>query len=155
VIRSGSIALLTAALALPLTVTACGGGYDASKASAATTVGVASTGGLGEILVDSQGRTLYLFEKDAGTTSACSGACAIDWPPVTTAGKPTVGDGLSASSVGTTTRSDGRTQITYNGHPLYLFRGDLVAGDAYGQGLNSFGAPWYVVSPAGNEITAS
>jgi predicted lipoprotein with Yx(FWY)xxD motif len=156
VIRSRPIALLTAALALALSVTACGGGYDDSgNAGPATTVGVASAGGLGEILVDSQGRTLYLFEKDAGTTSACSGDCAIDWPPVTTAGRPTVGDGLSASRVGTTTRSDGRTQITYNGHPLYLFRGDLVAGDAYGQGLNSFGAAWYVVSPAGSEITAS
>jgi predicted lipoprotein with Yx(FWY)xxD motif len=121
----------------------------------ATTVDVASTRGLGKILVDSQGRTLYLFKADTGTTSACSGDCAIDWPPVTTAGKATVGGDLSTSKVGTTKRSDGTTQITYNGHPLYLFEGDHGAGDANGQGLNAFGGAWYVLSPAGNEITGS
>ena len=105
--------------------------------------------------MDSQGRTIYLFEKDAGTTSACSGACALDRPPVTARGRPTVGGGLSASKVGTTRRSDGTTQITYNGHPLYLFVGDHGPGHANGEGLNAFGAPWYVVSPAGNHITCS
>jgi predicted lipoprotein with Yx(FWY)xxD motif len=111
--------------------------------------------GLGTILVDSQGRTIYLFQKDTGTKSACSGDCAVDWPPVTTTGKATVGGGLSTSKVGTTKRPDGTTQITYNGHPLYLFEGDHGAGDANGQGLNAFGAAWYGLSPAGNEITGS
>jgi predicted lipoprotein with Yx(FWY)xxD motif len=163
-IRSRPIALLIAALVLPpaaLTVTACGGDDDSGKTMArpasmsATTVAVASTRGLGKILVDSQGRTIYLFEKDTGTISACARDCAIDWPPVTTAGKPTVGGGLSTSKVGTSKRSDGKTQITYNGHPLYRFEGDGGAGDANGQGLNAFGAAWYVLSPAGNQITAS
>jgi predicted lipoprotein with Yx(FWY)xxD motif len=161
VIRSRSLALLTAALAAALTVTACGGDDSgnttpgAAKTRPATTVAVAGGGNLGDILVDSRGRTIYLFEKDAGTTSACSGDCAIDWPPVTTTGKPTVAGGLSASKVGTTRRSDGTIQITYNRHPLYLFKGDHGSGDANGEGLNAFGAPWYVVSPAGNQITGT
>jgi predicted lipoprotein with Yx(FWY)xxD motif len=163
-IRSRPIAVLIAALALPLaalTVTACGGDHDSGKtmtgpaSRSATTVAVASTSGLGTILVDSQGRTIYLFQKDTGTKSACSGDCAVDWPPVTTTGKATVGGGLSTSKVGTTKRPDGTTQITYNGHPLYLFEGDHGAGDANGQGLNAFGAAWYGLSPAGNEITGS
>ena len=160
------IALLSAALAT-LTVAACGGGnHDSGKTPTvgvktppgnrqAASVAIASSGGLGNILVDSQGQTIYLFKKDHGTKSACSGNCAVAWPPVTTTGKPTVGGGLSASRVGTTSRSNGETQITYNGHPLYRFQGDHGVGDANGQGLNAFGANWYVVSPAGNQITSS
>jgi predicted lipoprotein with Yx(FWY)xxD motif len=116
------------------------------------TVGVAKTG-LGKILVDSHGRTLYLFKQDTGTKSTCFGECASDWPPLRANGKPTVGRGLTASKVGTTARSDGEPEVTYNGHPLYLFAGDKKAGDTNGQGLTAFGAPWYVVSPAGNQIT--
>jgi predicted lipoprotein with Yx(FWY)xxD motif len=104
--------------------------------------------------VDSQGRTLYLFAKDTGTKSTCFGGCASAWPPVQVSAKPTAGGGVNASSLGTTPRSDGPSQVTYHGHPLYRYAGDQKAGDANGQGLNGFGAIWYALSPAGNQITA-
>lgn len=161
------ITLLAAVLAVPLaalSVAACGGSGNSDATAAAgppktpdgtaATIGVASTS-LGNVLVDSQGRTIYLFQKDSGTKSACSGACAVAWPPVRTSAKPTVGSGLTASKVGTTPRSDGKPQVTYNGHPLYLFQNDQTAGDANGQGVNAFGAAWYVMSPAGDAITTS
>ena len=122
------------------------------RARQSATVGAANTG-LGQILVDSNGRTVYLFKKDNGTKSACSGACADAWPPVRADGKPTVGAGADASQVGTTKRSDGKPQVTYNGHPLYLYQGDQKPGDTTGQGSTGFGAPWYVLSPAGTEVT--
>jgi predicted lipoprotein with Yx(FWY)xxD motif len=118
------------------------------------TVSVANTG-LGKILVDSQGKTLYLFAKDTGTKSTCSGGCATAWPPLRASGKPTAGGGAQASLLGTTPRSDGKPQVTYNGHPLYGFQGDSTPGDTTGQGNPGFGAPWYVLSPAGNEITTT
>jgi predicted lipoprotein with Yx(FWY)xxD motif len=109
--------------------------------------------GLGTILVDSQGRTLYLFKKDSGTTSACTGACAGAWPPLRANGKPTVGSGVSASKIGTTARSDGKPQVTYNGHPLYLFVKDTKPGDTNGQGVTAFGAGWFALTAAGNQAS--
>jgi predicted lipoprotein with Yx(FWY)xxD motif len=120
----------------------------------AATVNVANSG-LGQILVDPQGRTLYLFQADTGTTSACSGACATAWPPLRATGQPTVGGGANASLVGTTARSDGNPQVTYNGHPLYSFIQDKKPGDTTGQGLTAFGGGWFVLSPAGNQIAGS
>jgi predicted lipoprotein with Yx(FWY)xxD motif len=165
--RRKPINLLAVALAVPLaalSVAACGGSSNDNATAApaapktadakATTIGEANTG-LGKILVDSQGRTIYLFQKDSGTKSTCSGACAVAWPPVRTSGKPTVGSGLTAAKVATTPRSDGKPQVTYNGHPLYLFQEDQNPGDTNGQGINGFGAPWYVMSPAGDAITTS
>jgi predicted lipoprotein with Yx(FWY)xxD motif len=96
--------------------------------------------------------TLYLFEKDTGMKSTCNGACATFWPPVTTEGAAKVGSGLDAGKLGTTARTDGETEVTYNGHPLYYYAGDKQPGDTTGQGLNAFGALWYVVSPAGREV---
>ncbi len=161
--RTRLIALLPSAAAVPLmalAVAACGGG--GSNATAATppktthttlaTVSLANTG-LGSLLVDSTGRTLYLFEADSGTKSACSGACAAAWPPLLAHGKPTVGSGLNASLIGTAKRSNGSEQVTYNGHPLYLFVKDTATGQTTGQGLTAFGAPWYVLSAAGDAIT--
>lgn len=155
--------LLRATLAIvALTVAACGSGDNGAGTPAAppktadgkpAAIGVEQNG-LGTILVDSQGRTLYLFEKDSGDKSACSGACAVEWPPVRADSKPTVGSGLTASKIGTTPRSDGKPQVTYNDHPLYLFAADQNAGDTTGQGVNAFGANWFVVSSAGDEITA-
>ena len=107
---------------------------------------------LGKILVDGKGRTLYLFEADKGTASACDGACASAWPPLATAGKPTAGPGVAASDLGTTKRGDGTTGVTYNGHPLYRFSGDSAPGQTTGQGIDGFGAEWYVLSAAGNAI---
>jgi predicted lipoprotein with Yx(FWY)xxD motif len=112
----------------------------------------AQTTSLGRILVDGKGMTLYLFENDTSTTSTCNGPCASFWPPTTTEGAPQAGSGVKASKLGTTKRSDGTTQVTYNGHPLYYYEGDNAPGETAGQGMNVFGALWYVVSPAGNEI---
>jgi predicted lipoprotein with Yx(FWY)xxD motif len=108
---------------------------------------------LGRILVNSQGRTLYLFKKDARGKSRCAGACAKFWPPLRASGKPTAGRGLSASKLGTIKRSDGKPQVTYNGHPLYTFQQDTRAGQTNGQGLTAFGASWFTLSPAGNQIS--
>lgn len=117
-----------------------------------TTIGVGSTR-LGQVLVDGQGRTLYLFLADKGTQSACnSSACVQYWPPVLTTGVPQAVAGVNASLLGTTTRQDGTTEVTYAGHPLYYFITDKKAGDVTGQGVNAFGAPWYVVSPSGMQI---
>ena len=126
-----------------------------SKQRSRPTVEVRSSA-LGKILVDSRGRTLYLFEKDKGTKSSCFGKCAVNWPPLRTSSrKPAVGSGVSSSKVGTTKRPDGKRQVTYKGHPLYLFVGDKKAGDTNGENLDAFGAEWYVLSPAGNQITAA
>jgi predicted lipoprotein with Yx(FWY)xxD motif len=119
----------------------------ASSAGGAAVVGV-GTVALGQILVGANGRTLYLFSSDTGTQSTCTGACAQTWPPFTTSGAPTVGSGATQSLLGTTTRSDGTVQVTYNGHPLYYFASDAKAGDTTGEGVNGF----QVVSPAGNKI---
>jgi predicted lipoprotein with Yx(FWY)xxD motif len=116
------------------------------------TVGVANEN-VGKILVDTQGRTLYLFERDSGSKSACTGACAAEWPPLRATGKPTVGSGANASLVATSARSDGKPQVTYNGHPLYSFSADQKTGDTNGQGVNAFGGLWYVLSSSGDEIT--
>jgi predicted lipoprotein with Yx(FWY)xxD motif len=156
-LAGGAALLLTA-----LVVAGCGGGSSASGSPAPptttdgrpATIGVANVG-LGKILVDSQGHTLYLFQKDMGTTSACTGACASNWPPLRANGKPTLGSGANASLVGTTMRSDGKPQVTYNGHPLYLFEGDKKRGDTKGEGVNAFGGGWFALSPAGNQVSAS
>jgi len=107
---------------------------------------------LGRILVDSKGITLYDFVKDKGTTSVCYGACAALWPPLLTQGKPLAGTGVRPSLLGTTRRKDGKLEVTYGGHPLYYFVTDRKPGQTTGQGVNQFGGPWWVLSPAGKEI---
>lgn len=116
-----------------------------------TTLRVAGTR-LGKVIVNSSGRTVYLFAADKGTTSVCYGSCAQYWPPVLTTGAPQAGSGVNAALLGTTRRTDGTTQVTYAGHPLYYFVTDKKAGDVTGQGINGFGGPWYVVSPSGMQI---
>ena len=113
-----------------------------------TTLNVATTS-LGQILIDAEGRTLYLFLKDTGTTSTCDGQCATTWPALIATGTPTGGLGVEASKIGTSMRSDGGTQVTYNGHPLYTFSGDTAPGNTNGQGV---GGNWFVVSPQGDAI---
>ena len=155
---AGGAVLLLAALA----VAGCGGSGNNSSAPSSppkTASGVAATvsvenAGLGNILVSSKGRTLYMFSKDSGTTSSCTGACAVNWPPLRASGKPTVGNGATASMISTTARSDGKPQVTYNGHPLYLFKGDSKPGDTNGEGLTAFGGSWFAVSPSGNQVSA-
>jgi predicted lipoprotein with Yx(FWY)xxD motif len=160
------LTMLAGAALVPLTALAlasCGGSNDDNATAAGpppktssgkpATVGVESSS-LGKILEDAQGRTLYLFQADKGTKSACFGPCATNWPPLRSA-NPTVGSGANASMIGTTKRSDGQAQVTYNGHPLYTFKGDSSAGDTSGQGIKAFGGLWYVVSPAGQQVTGS
>jgi predicted lipoprotein with Yx(FWY)xxD motif len=141
-----------------LAVAACGGSTSTASSSpsapaaATATVSVAMSAKLGQILVDGNGRTLYLFEADKGSSSTCYGACASYWPPLLTSGAPMAGAGVNAPLLGTTKRSDGTTEVTYSGHPLYYVVTDHNPGDATGQAVNNFGAAWYVVGPDGNSI---
>jgi predicted lipoprotein with Yx(FWY)xxD motif len=96
--------------------------------------------------------TVYLFEKDTGGASTCSGACAGVWPPVTTQGTPQTSGAVDAAKLGTIKRADGTTQVTYDGHPLYFFAKDQDDGDTYGEGVDGFGAEWYMLAPSGNKI---
>jgi predicted lipoprotein with Yx(FWY)xxD motif len=141
-----------------LVVAACGGssgglygGSTAAKPSGKGAVALASTK-LGKVLVDGKGRTLYLFEADKGTVSACAGACASAWPPLTTSGKPAAGAGVLAAKLGTAKRPDGTTGVTYAGHPLYTYAGDGAPGQTTGEGLTDYGAPWYALSAAGKTV---
>jgi predicted lipoprotein with Yx(FWY)xxD motif len=122
-----------------------------STKSGGPTVAVAKTR-IGRILVDSKGITLYDFVTDKGGVSGCYGACAALWPPLITKGKPHAGPGVRASLLGTTKRKDGKLEVTYNHHPLYYFVTDRKPGQTTGQGVNQFGGPWWVLSPAGKEI---
>jgi predicted lipoprotein with Yx(FWY)xxD motif len=122
-----------------------------SGGGAAAVVSAASAPKLGRILVDSKGFTLYDFHKDKGTVSACYGACASVWPPLTTEGAPQSGEGAMASKLGTTKRKDGTVQVTYAGHPLYTYTADTKPGDAKGNDFSSYGAQWYALLPSGEE----
>jgi predicted lipoprotein with Yx(FWY)xxD motif len=154
------IIIVTALAVVALAVAACGsssssarygGGSTASKPSGKGAVALKSTK-LGKVLVDGNGRTLYLFEADKGTMSACDGACASAWPPLTSSGKPTAGAGVIASKLGTAKRADGTTGVTYDGHPLYTYAGDGAPGQTAGEGLTDYGAPWYALSAAGTTV---
>ena len=128
---------------------------SASTATAAPTVPATvstTTGPLGPYLTGGNGRTLYLFGRDTGTTSTCAGTCAVNWPPLLTKGAPKTAGQAQPAKLGTTARSGGTTQVTYAGHPLYLFIGDTGPGQTKGQGVNAFGGLWYIVSPAGSAI---
>lgn len=160
-----AVILPLAAVAVIAVVVAAGGGstsggdsngsaYGATRATPKPTVGTVKTlrTKLGRILVDARGRTLYLFEKDKGAMSSCDGACASVWPPLTSGGKAKAGPGVTAVKLGVTKRIDGRTEVTYGGHPLYTYAGDQKPGDVQGQGLDQFGAEWYVLAPSGDKI---
>jgi predicted lipoprotein with Yx(FWY)xxD motif len=157
--------LLAAAAALSLFFAACGdddddpaeqattqddGGDTSTSAAAAGDgdVAVAETD-LGNVLVDAEGNTLYMFEQDSGGTSSCEGGCAEQWPPLETDGEPTAGDGADAALLGTTDRSDGTTQVTYDDLPLYTYAPDGGPGDTTGQGV---GGVWWVVAPTGEPV---
>ena len=142
-----TIGAVTAALSLTF-----GLSVASASSSSATTVATANST-LGRILVDSHGRTLYLFARDKNGKSACSGACAAYWPPLTASGKPHAIAGAKASLLGTARRADGRLQVTYRHHPLYRYAGDASSGQTNGQGLDDSGGKWWVLSPAGNKIT--
>jgi predicted lipoprotein with Yx(FWY)xxD motif len=142
--RLASVAAVLAVLALTATAlaaTAPGSQVKTRKVS-----------GLGTILVDSKGKTLYLFMKDKKDKSSCSGACAANWPPYLTTAKPKAGPGAKQSLLGTTKRSNGKLQVTYNHHPLYWFKFDKKAGQTKGENVDAFGGEWYVVSPKGVKV---
>lgn len=151
----GRVRFLIIAATFPLVVAACangddtGGAADEPDESAPATVAVEDSE-FGEIVVDSEGRTLYVFLVDEGTESTCYDDCETNWPPLTVEGDPT-GDGVDASLLGTTEREDGSAQVTLDGHPLYYFAADETAEDVNGQGVSDV---WYVVSPEGEAITA-
>lgn len=111
------------------------------------------TTGLGAILVNSKGHALYMFAKDKNGKSACTGTCAKYWPPAIAKGEPTAGAGIKLSLLGTARRSDGRRQVTYNRHPLYVFALDKRAGQTNGQGSTAFGARWWALSVTGRPVT--
>lgn len=132
----------------------------AATTTPASTTGVAVTvkhaSKLGTILAaGSKKLTVYMFEGDKGASSSCSGACTSVWPPVTTSGGPSASGAASSADLGTIIRSDGTTQVTYKGHPLYFFAKDKDSGDAYGQGIKGFGADWYVIAPSGSKVDHS
>jgi predicted lipoprotein with Yx(FWY)xxD motif len=158
---------LGAAAILPLAAAACGssgsygpGATAASPAAAAVTsakkpaLAVRKTS-LGRVLVDAKGRTLYQFGADTKNKSNCDGSCATNWPPAASPKKPKVGSGVSQRKLKVITRSDGKKQLSYAGHPLYRFVGDSKPGDVKGQGINAFGGVWYVVAPSGAAVTSS
>jgi predicted lipoprotein with Yx(FWY)xxD motif len=121
-----------------------------TTAGGAATIDVAKNAQLDQILTDSNGATVYVFAKDTNGKSACSSSCANVWPPVTTSGSPKAGTGVVASKLGAIKRSDGSTQVTYAGHPLYTYTADTSPGATTGNGINSFGALWHAVLPNGS-----
>jgi predicted lipoprotein with Yx(FWY)xxD motif len=146
---------------LALLLASCGGGDGggSSADSASQDASQSDTGGggtqeidvgstsLGDVLVDKDGRTLYMFTKDTkGSTSVCEGDCLAAWPPL---GQADAGDGADDGMVGTITRSDGSKQATYDGWPLYYFAKDKSAGDVNGQGV---GGVWYVLGADGTIV---
>jgi predicted lipoprotein with Yx(FWY)xxD motif len=145
--------------------TSAGGAYGSGGSTGATTasseapkpageianVSLAKVGDLGMVLVDSKGFTLYDFHKDKGGKSACYGNCAVDWPPLMTSGAPTAGNGANGGMLGTVERTDGTTQVTYNGHPLYTYILDKKPGEGNGNDAKAFGGQWYALMGNGEE----
>jgi predicted lipoprotein with Yx(FWY)xxD motif len=169
--RRSANALAVAALVLG--IAGCGGGSSSTSAGTNATestttelpappkpppnaeegtvfVSLASADGLGLILADSEGHTLYAFSKDSPKASACEGACAKAWPPLLVeSGEPEPSNGASAARLGTITRADGSRQVTYAGHPLYSYSGDKQPGAATGNGSSAFGGTWTALKGSG------
>jgi predicted lipoprotein with Yx(FWY)xxD motif len=140
------------------------GGASAAPGSAASPAGARSGAAItiatrhgtdGTYLTNRSGRAVYLWVADTSDSSTCSGACAAAWPPVTTKGAPQASGSAHAGDLGTTRRSGGTLQVTYDGHPLYYYAGDTGAGQTNGQGSNGFGAKWWLVAPSGSAITGA
>ncbi len=149
--RGGLCAAVATLAAVPAIATA-------SSPRAAGTTTVLSTGKVkrGTVVVSASGRTIYGFSSDHGK-STCYGSCATVWTPFMANGKLLVknGSGLSQSLVGRTKRTNGAYQLTYGGHPLYLYTGDKKIGQQNGQAKNQFGGSWYVISKSGQLLKPS
>jgi predicted lipoprotein with Yx(FWY)xxD motif len=130
-----------------------GSGASSASTGAAAVVSVGSAPKVGQVLVDSKGMTLYYFEKDkkGGGKSNCSSSCAGVWPPLTTSGAAKAMGGAEASQTGTIKRSDGTSQVTYAGWPLYTYSADAKPGEANGTDVKSFGGAWYPLHPNGEK----
>jgi predicted lipoprotein with Yx(FWY)xxD motif len=157
-----AVALLAAAACSSGSSSSSGGTSSSTSPSAAAPASSASstmittkTSSGGSFLTNSAGRAVYLFMADSTGKSTCDGACASAWPPVIAAGQPTAAGGAQATDLGTITRSDGTKQVTYDGHPLYYFSGDTGPGTDKGQGIDGFGAKWWLVAPSGSSITTA
>lgn len=148
------VAVLAAACSSGSSTSSSPGAAAGASGSGSTVIKTASSSA-GSILTDGSGRAVYLWVADTNGKSACSGACAGAWPPVMASGTVTASGSAKSGDLGSITRSDGSKQVTYNGHPLYYFVGDSGAGTASGQGSDQFGAKWWLVSPAGSDVTAS
>lgn len=149
----GLIFCATGALALA----ACGssGPAKASFSGPVYEIGTSSVSDLGEILVDGQGFTLYMYEPDNQSgKSHCYGPCAVEWSPVTipSGDRPVAGPGVTASKLSTTRRTDGTVQVTYNGWPLYTWAEDMAPGQATGEGLDNLGGLWWVLNGSGAPV---
>lgn len=145
------VVVLTLTAVLGVTGFLAAGSIARSATETNATVSLRKTK-LGPILVNSRSHTLYLFAKDRNGKSACSGSCARFWPPLLSQGKPTAGPGVKPSLIGTTRRSNGSRQVTYNGHPLYTYALDKRVGQTKGEGNFAFGAKWYAVTARGTAV---
>lgn len=142
-------------IALVFVAAACGGAIPSSNGGPATLELTSSSSGSngGRFLVDAQGRSLYLFEKDESGESYCKGACAAVWPALETKTAPRAGSGVDSAALGTIERGGGDRQVTYHGHPLYYYAGDAsTAGKTNGEDRNQFGDSWYLVDAGGKVI---
>jgi predicted lipoprotein with Yx(FWY)xxD motif len=161
-VKRNTYAFALLAVVGALVIAGCGGGGSSSSSSMSSgegaakptsagggTVSGAEVSGLGTVLVDSEGMTVYEFTEDEGMTSACYGECETAWPPVVASGKPTAGEGAMSSDLGTTKRKDGTEQVTYKGHPLYTFAGDKGPGEANG---NEVEGTWFALDEAGSPV---
>jgi predicted lipoprotein with Yx(FWY)xxD motif len=147
--KSNSAAASSASATTAAAAAASGAAAGGSAAPAGPATVDVKTGALGAYLTDASGNTLYLYTPDTTSTSTCYGQCVAFWPAFVTSAAPQAGSGADASLLGTSKRTDGTTQVTYNGHPLYFFKNDKAAGDVTGQGKEG---TWFVVSPAGKQI---
>jgi predicted lipoprotein with Yx(FWY)xxD motif len=149
-----AIALASAGVAAAAAVTHRSAGSLSASQATAGRVTLHKTK-LGKVLATSSGRTLYLFMADKNGKSACYGKCATFWPPLMKKGKVSAAAGVKANLLGTTKRKNGKAQVTYKGHPLYLFKLDKSSGQIAGQGQNFFGGKWFIVSSVGKAIKAA
>jgi predicted lipoprotein with Yx(FWY)xxD motif len=170
-VRRRGAALLAAAILTGGALAGCGGGSSSSSTTASTAskqstlpapkpppnaeegtvfVSLGSVSGLGQILVGPEGRTLYAFSADSEAEATCEGACEKAWPPLLDeSGEPEPSNGAAGARLGTITRSDGSKQVTYAGHPLYSYSGDVKPGEAKGNGASAFGGTWTALKGSG------
>jgi predicted lipoprotein with Yx(FWY)xxD motif len=158
VIPGALLALLVAACGHKGTTTA-GSSPNAGGSSAMATVNSTDISGTGRVLVNGDGRTLYMLTADKGGKVTCTSTeCTAAWPPLLlSAGEsaPVGGGGVTASMLGTAKTPSGKMQVTYNSWPLYTFSGDAAAGQVNGQGIKSFGGVWHPLAPSGQPLTGS